>query len=122
MIGQSPLSTHHSGSLWGRGGDGMDYRHSSSRPGTSVDSSENRGSTMSMGCVCNRQIDYGHVLIPLYRSTIPLMQHAGVHVPPLDTPMHGPYATTRSIHAYGARNGQGGSGPSQPLLSRLPEM
>ena len=46
MSAQSLLSTDDYGSPWGRGDDGMDYRNSSSRPGTG-DSAENPG----MPCV-----------------------------------------------------------------------
>ena len=57
MSAQSVLAFYHHGSPWGLDDDGMDYRNSSSGPGTG-DSAENP----SMLCVRSRQANRGHVL------------------------------------------------------------
>jgi hypothetical protein len=92
-----------------------DKRTSASGPGM-MDLPENLGSTTNIACVRCRQVDYGHVLIPLYRPTSPVTQSPGPRTSILGSSAAAPQGDTRD-----AGNGQGQSGPSRPHLSGMQE-
>lgn len=78
---RSLLSAHNYGSRPRHGDDGMNYRNSSSGPGTG-EPSENLGNTSSMVYVRSRQDNRGHVLIsPIGRRSpqCNMMAHARLH-------------------------------------------